>query len=161
MVSALVPYKRVDLAVRAYSQSGYPLKIVGVGGELPRLRSIAGPNVEFAEWQSDERILELYRTCRMLVFPGEEDFGLVPLEVQACGRPVCAYAVGGALETVKEGKTGVFFHEQTEGALLQAVEQCAAIAWNSSEIRAHAERFGIPQFIEGMDKSIQSCLDPA
>ena len=161
IVSALVPYKRVDLAVRAYSQSGYPLKIVGVGGELPRLRAMAGPNVTFAEWQSDACILEFYRRCRMLVFPGEEDFGLVPLEVQACGRPVCAYARGGTLETVIEGETGVFFQEQNESALLQAVEQCAAKTWDSAAIRTHAEKFGIARFIDGLNKSIANCLNPA
>jgi len=85
IVSALVPYKRVDLAVEAYSRRGWPLKIVGVGGSARALAAKAGPSVEFLGWRSDEEVLELYRRCRLLVFPGEEDFGIVPLEAQACG----------------------------------------------------------------------------
>ncbi len=161
VVSALVPYKRVDLAVQAYSQSGFPLKVVGVGGELERLRKQAAPNIEFLEWQADEKILELYRSCRMLVFPGEEDFGIVPLEAQSCGRPVCAYHRGGALETVKEGETGVFFSEQDESSLLDAVDRCAAVDWDSAKIRAHAENFGVQRFIDGLNRSIEACLNPA
>ena len=155
IVSALVPYKRIDLAVRAYTQAGHELKIVGVGGDLNALRKTAGSNIEFLEWQPDETVRELYRTCRMLVFPGEEDFGIVPLEAQACGRPVCAFAKGGALETVREGLSGVFFTEQSESALLEAVEQCAQTRWDATAIRAHAETFDIQRFIDGMQDSLQ------
>lgn len=155
IVSALVPYKRNDLAVRAYTQAGHSLKIVGVGGELDALRQVAGPNIEFLEWQADETILELYRTCRMLVFPGEEDFGIVPLEAQACGRPVCAFARGGALETVRDGVTGVFFAEQTVTSLLDAVERCAQTRWDPGAIRAQAETFDVQRFIDGMEDSLQ------
>jgi glycosyltransferase involved in cell wall biosynthesis len=160
VVSALVPYKRVDLAVRAYSRSGERLLVAGIGGEADRLRALAAPNVEFLGWQPDEKVLELYRNCRMLIFPGEEDFGLVPLEVQACGRPVVALARGGTLETVREGVSGVFFRDQTEEALLAAVRQCASTAWDSRTIRANAERFGVGAFVQGLAQSIAACRRP-
>jgi glycosyltransferase involved in cell wall biosynthesis len=158
IVTAMVPYKRVDLAVKAYTRSGRKLKIVGTGTESVRLRAMAGPNIEFLGWCPDEAIRELYRRCRLLVFPGEEDFGIVPLEVQACGRPVVAFGRGGVLETVVDGRTGVFFGEQTEGALLEAVARCEAIAWDSAAIRAHAEQFGVQSFIDGMARSIDRCM---
>jgi glycosyltransferase involved in cell wall biosynthesis len=161
IVSALVPYKRVDLAVRAYSQLGFPLKVIGVGGEMDRMKACAAPNVQFLGWQPDENILEHYRNCRMLVFPGEEDFGLVPLEAQACGRPVVAFARGGTLETVVDGTSGVFFPEQTEESLLGAVRACAAARWNAAAIRANAERFGARQFVDGLAASIARCMNKA
>lgn len=154
IVSALVPYKRVDLAVRAYTRAARRLKVVGVGTELGRLRVMAGPTVEFMEWQPDAVLLDLYRTCRMLVFPGEEDFGIVPLEVQACGRPVVAYARGGALETIVKDVSGVFFDEQSEDSLLSAVERCASTSWDAAAIRRHAERFDTVNFIQGLARSI-------
>lgn len=158
IISALVPYKKLDLAVAAYTRLGYPLKIVGVGTELNRLRAKAGPAVEFLGWQPDERILDLYRSCRMLVFPGEEDFGIVPLEAMACGRPVLAFARGGALETVKEGVTGLFFKEQTPEALLPAIAACAAHPWEPRAIRCHAESFGVDGFVSGLADSIRRTL---
>ena len=158
IVSALVPYKRLDLAVRAYNDLGYPLKIVGTGTEYAALKSAAGPNIEFLGWQSDEANRELYRRCRCLVFPGEEDFGIVPVEVQACGRPVVAYGRGGLLETVVENVSGVFFGEQTEEALLAAVETCAGRKWDSSAIRINAERFAPQVFIDGMNRAIEATL---
>jgi glycosyltransferase involved in cell wall biosynthesis len=158
-VSALVPYKRVDLAVRAYTRSGRPLKIIGAGTESDRLRAMAGPNIEFLGWQTDAQILKNYRQCRLLVFPGEEDFGIVPLEAQACGKPVVAYGRGGARETIVEKETGIFFHQQTEEALLAAIDQAAARAWDAQAIRRHAEKFGIDSFISGMEREIARCLD--
>jgi glycosyltransferase involved in cell wall biosynthesis len=159
MVSALVPYKRIDLAVTAYTRLGFPLKIVGTGSELQHLRPLAGRNVEFLGWRPDEDILPLYRNCRLLVFPGEEDFGIVPLEAQACGRPVVAYARGGAMETVAPGVSGVFFERQTADALLDAVRTCASRRWDSGAIRANAERFDTQSFINGLAASIDRCLD--
>ncbi|MBT3194666.1 MAG: glycosyltransferase [Verrucomicrobia bacterium] len=158
VVSAMVPYKRVDLAVAAYTKLGYPLKVVGVGSKLAELKASAGANVEFLEWQADDAVLELYRGCRQLVFPGEEDFGIVPLEAQACGRPVVAYGCGGALETVADGLSGIFFEEQTETCLIDAVERCAAEAWDPQRIREHAKRFGISNFVSGLADSMQRCL---
>lgn len=158
IVSALVPYKRVDLAVRAYTRLGFPLKIVGTGTEYAALQGIAGANVEFLGWRDDAQVRELYRQCRMLVFPGEEDFGLVPVEAQACGRPVVAFGRGGVLESVKEGVSGLFFSEQTESALLAAVEDAAARAWDPAAIRREAERFHPQAFIDGMDREIRRTL---
>ncbi|MCS6772436.1 MAG: glycosyltransferase [Kiritimatiellae bacterium] len=154
IVSALVPYKRIDLAVRAYTRSGFPLKVVGVGTESRRLRSMAGPRIQFLGWQSNETIRDLYRSCRLLVFPGEEDFGIVPLEAQACSAPVVAFARGGALESLVPGETAVFFDEQTEDALLAAVEAAAGRHWDAARIRRNAERFGPQAFIDGIARNI-------
>jgi glycosyltransferase involved in cell wall biosynthesis len=158
IVSAMVPYKRLDLAIAAYNRLGYPLKVVGVGGQSELLRKTAADNIEFLGWQTDDDILELYRSCRMLIFPGEEDFGIVPLEAQACGRPVVAYGCGGALETVADGVSGLFFAEQTPECLADAVERCAARKWDPAAIRANAEKFDTANFITGLAASMQKCL---
>lgn len=158
IVSALVPYKRLDLAVRAYTRSRRALKIVGTGTESDNLQRLAGPNIEFLGWRSDDDIRELYRRCRLLVFPGEEDFGLVPVEVQACGRPVVAFGCGGALETVIDGETGLFFRDKTEAALNAAVEDCASRRWDADRIRGQAERFGPQPFVDGLDRCIREIL---
>ena len=126
MVSAFAPYKRVDLAIAAFRKMGKKLLIAGGGEDDSRLRAMAGPDTEFLGPVSKERLRELYRQAEAFVFPGEEDFGITPLEAMACGTPVIAYGKGGALETVvplgDEGATGVFFGEQTEEALMGAVE---------------------------------------
>lgn len=158
IVSALVPYKRIDLAVDCHSRHGWPLKIVGVGGCARALAARAAPCVELLGWRSDEDVLALYRNCRLLLFPGEEDFGIVPLEAQACGRPVVAYGRGGALETVVPDVTGVFFPEQTEAALADAVGRAAARRWDSGAIRAHAETFAPRRFLEGLAGSLDRLL---
>lgn len=155
VVSALVPYKRIDLAVQTYTQSGYPLKVVGAGTEMAKLKSLAGPNVEFLGWAPNETIRDLYRACRLLVFPGEEDFGIVPVEVQACGRPVVALRRGGALETIAEGVSGVFFEEQTPESLQQAVDLAANILWDPAKIRKNAEFFSEQAFVDGMTRVIR------
>ncbi len=158
VASALVPYKRLDLAVKAYSRLHRPLKIVGIGSERANLERIAGPSIEFLGWQSDIQLLDLYRNCGCLVFPGEEDFGIVPLEAQACGRPVVAYARGGAMETVREDISGIFFTEQTVDRLVEAVKLCHSKTWDSHAIRLQAERFGVAQFISGIDACISKTL---
>lgn len=159
-VSALVPYKRLDLAVRTYAASGAPLKIAGAGTEYDTLRNLAGSsrNIEFLGRVSDADLRELYRGCRALIFPGEEDFGLVPVEAQACGRPVVAFGKGGAAETVQDGVTGVLFHEQTPAALQAAVDRCAGIQWDTSAICRHAGQFSEANFIAGMRREIQLAL---
>lgn len=159
VVSALVPYKRIDLAVRAYSRTGFPLKIAGVGTELAALKKIAAPNVEFLGRVPDEGVRELYRRCRFLAFPGEEDFGIVPLEAQACGKPVLAYGKGGLLETVADGRTGVFFGEQTADALIAAAARAESIAWDAAAIRAHAEQFGEERFLEGLRAEVARLME--
>jgi len=159
IVSALVPYKKIELAIRAYNRLGFPLKIVGAGTEHKRLRKMAGASIEFLGRLDDDRIRDLYRHCRLLVFPGEEDFGIVPVEAQACGRPVVAYGTGGVLETVVDGQTGIFFHTQTEAALLGAIEQAKAVRWAPATIRANAERFSESAFISGLSASIARCME--
>jgi len=158
IVSALVPYKRIDLAVRAYSRTGRRLVVVGIGTEREQLQKLAAPNIDLRGWLPDDDILVLYRACRMLIFPGEEDFGIVPLEAQACGRPVVAFARGGGLETVVDGVSGVFFQEQTEDALIDAVERCEARQWDTAAIRTHAKTFDTSNFVRGLAGSIDACL---
>jgi len=158
IVSALVPYKRIDLAIETYNRLQRPLKIVGVGGEFEPLRRIAGPSIDLLGWQPDEIILDLYRRCDALVFPGEEDFGIVPLEAQACGKPVIAFARGGALETIADGVSGIFFSEQSVASLMEAVKKCQTQSWDPVAIRQHAERFGRRAFLQGLAQSIRTCL---
>ncbi len=141
IVSALVPYKRVNLAVEVFNANGKKLVIAGTGPESGKLKLIAGSNITFLGWQSDEELAQLYEKCTALIFPGEEDFGIVPLEAQASGKPVVAFRKGGALETIIEGKTGIFFTEQTVESLHQAVERLSLIKFNSNNIRRHALRF--------------------
>jgi glycosyltransferase involved in cell wall biosynthesis len=116
-----VPYKRIDIAIEAFKRSGKRLVIIGTGDIEAGLKASAGPNIEFLGWLSDEEVASYYANCKALIFPGEEDFGIVPLEAQACGKPVIAYAKGGALETINE-PTGVFFYEQTADSLARAIE---------------------------------------
>lgn len=148
MVGQLVGYKRADLAVKAFSRLGRRLVVIGEGEEARTLRGLAGPNVEFLGWQPVDVVRDHYARCRALVFPGEEDFGLVPVEAMASGRPVIALGRGGALETVIDGRTGVFFSEQTEEALADAVHRFEAVehSFDPEEIRRHACRFGTERF---------------
>lgn len=153
VVSALVPYKRVDLAVAAATRLKRRLLVVGTGPEEGRLRAIAGSSVEFLGWRSDAEIAELYARCRAFLFPGEEDFGITPLEAMASGRPVVAFAKGGCLETVvgpddPSGRppTGIFFGEQTVEALSAALERLEGAGLSPAACRAQAERFDLPRF---------------
>lgn len=141
MVGRLVPYKRFDLAVMAFSAMGLPLKIVGDGPERGRLERQAGKNIEFLGLVSDCKMPDIYSRAQAVIFPQEEDFGIVPLEAMASGRPVVAYRGGGALETIVENETGVFFDEQTEIDLAQAVGRFRQIDWNPQKIREHALKF--------------------
>lgn len=148
IVSRLVPYKRVDLAIEAFNQLSKRLVIVGDGPEYKKLKSIAKSNIEFLGYQPDETIKELYQRCKALIFPGIEDFGIVPVEVQACGRPVIALKKGGAVETVEEGKTGVFFEKQDVESLKEAVFKFEKDIdkFNKDYIRSHAEKFSAERF---------------
>ena len=142
IVSRLIPYKRIDLAVDAFSRLGIRLKIVGSGGrDLPALRARAARNVEFIGRVSDAELKRLYAACRGLVFPGEEDFGIAPLEANASGRPVVAYAGGGALDTVIDGQTGILFEQQEVECLIGAVRRAEETVWDSDGLRAHARKF--------------------
>ena len=144
MVSALVPYKRVDLAVEAFNRLGDRLVIVGDGPESARLKKLASPNVELAGWLPDSSVRQLYAGCSAVIFPGEEDFGIVPVEAIACGKPVVAFARGGALETVLDApnfSTGVLFREQTVDALVDAVVSCRKRAFDPEALRRFALGF--------------------
>ncbi|MBN1478170.1 glycosyltransferase [Candidatus Sumerlaeota bacterium] len=146
--SALVPYKRIDLAVRAANLAGLRLRIAGEGPEWETIARLTGPTVEMLGRISDEQLREEYRRCRALIFPGEEDFGLVPLEAHACGRPVVALRRGGVTESVVEGQTGVFFEEQTPEALAEAIGRLTSQPWDPIACRARAEEFRLDRFVE-------------
>ena len=160
IVSALVPYKRVDMAVEAFNRLQLPLVIIGTGPERPKLERHASPVITFLGWQPDTVVRDYYRRCEALIFPGEEDFGIVPVEAQACGKPVIALGKGGALETVvplngrtldeaaNRSPTGVFFYEAAVEALCEAVLLCRrhVIAFDPEAIRQHALRFDRPEF---------------
>lgn len=146
IVSALVPYKRIDLAIEACEHLGRRLNIVGIGPDLKKLKSRESEHIRFLGWQSDADLARLYGSCRALLFPGVEDFGIVPLEAMACGKPVIAYAKGGALETVVDGVTGVLFREQTVEDVARAIVKCETTPFDSSIIRNHAVRFDRSMF---------------
>jgi glycosyltransferase involved in cell wall biosynthesis len=165
VVSALSPYKRIDLAVEAANRLGRRLLVVGTGPEEAGLRARAGRTVEFLGWRDDAEIADLYRRCRALLFPGLEDFGITPLEAMAAGRPVIAFAAGGALETVTpldgdEPPTGVFFTEQTVDALVGAIRRAEAAAgrFHPKTLRARAEQFDRPRFKERVAAYLGACL---
>jgi glycosyltransferase involved in cell wall biosynthesis len=147
VLSRLIPYKRIDLAIDACTRLGRPLKIAGSTGRAePSLRARAGPGVEFLGRVSEEERRRLMAGCRAFLFPGEEDFGITPVEANASGRPAIAYAAGGALDTVVDGETGVLFHDQGVEALAGAIERSERIAWDPAAIRAHAMQFDTSVF---------------
>ncbi|PYQ75919.1 MAG: hypothetical protein DMG04_05530 [Acidobacteria bacterium] len=155
VVSALVPYKRVDLALDACRIARVPLTIVGEGPERARLEASAGADVRFLGRRSNEEIRELYRAAAVTLLPGEEDFGIVPLEAQACGRPVVAVARGGALETVVPNTTGVLVDGATPEAFADAIDRAIAARFDRSVIRQHAERFSRKRFGDEMEALIR------
>jgi glycosyltransferase involved in cell wall biosynthesis len=146
VVSALVPYKRIDLAIEACALAGVPLTIVGDGPERGALERIASPTTRFLGRVPDATIRSLYRRAAVVVLPGEEDFGIVPLEAQACGRPVVALGRGGALETVKDGETGVLVDELSAAAFADAIAGAVDRRFDRTVIRAHAEQFSRVRF---------------
>jgi glycosyltransferase involved in cell wall biosynthesis len=150
MVSALVPYKRIELALAACARVGAQLRIVGDGPDRERLERHAGADVEFLGWLSDEAIRDEYRRACAVILPGEEDFGIVPVEAQACGRPVVALARGGALETVIDGETGVLFDEATVETLAAALDRAARTRFDAARLRRHAERYSRDLHLERM-----------
>ncbi|MDH5458743.1 MAG: glycosyltransferase [Nitrospinota bacterium] len=177
IVSALSPYKRVDLAVEAFNELGYPLRIIGAGPEMSYLRTIAASNIKFLGWITDEQVRSYYARCRALVFPGEEDFGIVPLEAQAMGCPVIALGKGGALETVipessswrpqtgipkekTQKPTGLFFYQGEKETLCQAIEGFidAETGFDAKEIRKHALQFNLNQFQYRISMFLQEYL---
>ncbi len=145
VISRLQPYKRIDLAVEACNRIGAPLKIAGVGPDISRLRGMAGPSVEFLGRVSDEERRDLMARCRAFIFPGEEDYGLTPLEAMASGRPVVAYRAGGALETVRDGVTGAFF-DRPDPESLAGTLRSLGDGFDPAAIRAHAREFDVSVF---------------
>jgi len=169
MVTAFAPYKRVDLAIQAANSLKRPLKIIGKGQEEKQLKRMAGPTVEFLGWKTDEGVRELYRKCRAVLFPGDEDFGIVPLEAMASGKPVIAFGKGGVLETVIplnpvnsiEGTpypTGVFFYEQTVNGLIEALQlfEKRRSEFQSEAIRAHVKAFDRECFKQSIKQVIMT-----
>ena len=155
IVSALVPFKRLDLAVAAFNQLRRPLVIVGGGPDLETLKKRAADNICFKGFVSDEELRELYRHCRSLIIPGREDFGIVSLEAQACGRPIVAYAAGGALESVSDGETGILFSNQTPESLIEAINRCERTSFDPAHLRANAERFSAARFRQAITETIE------
>lgn len=155
VVSRLMPYKRVDLAIEACERLGRPLKVVGTGPEMESLRKRAGKYTEFLGFVPDEDLPHLYQGARAFVFPQEEDFGIAPLEAAASGKATIAYAAGGARETIIDGKTGVFFEDQRVSSLMDAIERFEDLHFDPLAIRAHADRFSRERFLQEMDHFVQ------
>lgn len=158
VVSALVPYKRVDVAIEACRRVGVPLKIIGRGPERGRLERLAGSSAEFLGALPDEEVREWYRRAAAVLLPGEEDFGIVPVEAQACGRPVVALRKGGALETVIDGVTGVLVAEATPEAFAEGLHAVTRLDVDPLVIRANAERFARERFQEQMADLLMAAL---
>jgi glycosyltransferase involved in cell wall biosynthesis len=158
VLSRLIGYKRIDLAIEAFNQLGERLIIIGDGPDRSRLEALAGPSISFLGRISDNEINRYLERCRALIFPGLEDFGIAAVEAQACGRPVIAFAAGGALETVVPGETGCLFEEQTLDSLVDAVSQSKGVTWSTERIRANALNFSRNIFLEKMRAVIGSAF---
>ncbi|WP_224723760.1 glycosyltransferase [Paenibacillus vietnamensis] len=154
IVSRLVSYKRIDLAVEACTRLGRKLIVIGEGPDRKRLESLAGPSVSFLGRRSDEEVTAHMKRCKAFLFPGIEDFGITPLEANACGRPVIAYGEGGALDTVVPNVTGMFFLKQSPEALMQTIQSFEQRQWDSRLIRKHAESFREDVFVRQLRESI-------
>ena len=158
IVSALVPYKRIDLAIDACNRLGAELRIVGDGPDRARLQAQAGPHVTFLGRLGDEQVRDEYQQALAIVLPGEEDFGIVPVEAQACGRPVVALGRGGALETITDGENGVLFASADAGSLAAALERVAAMRFDSNAIARSAARFARDRHVEQIRGVIEDTI---
>lgn len=158
IVSRLVSYKRLDLAVRAFKELGLPLIIIGQGPQLGRLKRMAGPNIKFMGRQEERVVRDYLARCRALIFPGEEDFGIMPIEAMASGRPVIAYEAGGALETVSED-SGVFFSEPTPFSLIKAVKDFDKKKFSPERIKEGAARFDKKVFQKNFLKMVEDSYE--
>lgn len=161
IVARLVAYKRIDLAIRACNRLRRRLVIIGDGPDRGRLERLAGPTIEFRGRRPDAEVSDAIAACRALLFPGEEDFGIVPLEANASGRPVVAWKGGGALDTVKEGTTGVFFTQPTPEALGAAIEELETRDWDPATLRSHAAGFDVPVFVQRIRTFLQTVAPSA
>lgn len=160
VVCTLARYKRVDLAISLFNRLGRRLVIIGDGAERARLSSIAAPNVSFLGFRSDDEVADAMARCRAFLFLGEDDFGITPVEAMACGKPVIAYAAGGALETVVPGVTGEWFESQDESALERAMARflIREKSYDPKKIRQHAERFSTDRFQKRMHEVITQAM---
>lgn len=156
MVSRLVPYKKVDLAIRVFNLLKKPLVIVGTGSEERRLKKTANENIVFAGFVSEEKLAEYYHNCRALIFPQEEDFGIAAVEAQMAGKPVIAYKKGGAAETVVEGETGIFFDKQTPENLIEAINIFENRKFSAKDCWKNAQKFSERKFLRTFDTLISN-----
>ena len=156
VVSRLVPYKRVDLAIDACERIGRTLLVVGTGPEYELLKQRAGKNTVFLGFVDDQDLPELYGKAKALLFPQEEDFGITPLEAAAAGKPTIAYGAGGALETIEDGVTGMFFQEQTTEALCRAIQDYEQRSWDPLIIRRHAEKYRREHFLQAIRQKVHN-----
>ena len=158
IVSALVPYKRLELAIDAFNKRNEPLLIVGTGPQEAKLKARAGANIRFLGGLSQQELRPIYQRCQALLLPGVEDFGIVPVEAQACGRPVVAFAEGGALESVRDGETGVFFSESSPEALSDAIDRVSSLRFNRNAVRSWALGFSRQRFKDSVKTYIDEKL---
>lgn len=154
IVSRLVKYKKVDLAIKAFNKLGDPLIIVGTGRELGKLKRIANDNVKFVGKVTENKLRIYYKNARALIMPQKEDFGIVSIEAQGYGVPVIAFGVGGSVDTVLNGKTGILFNSQTEKGLMQAIEKFAKMRFNERILKNNARRFSKQQFKRRLQKAL-------
>jgi glycosyltransferase involved in cell wall biosynthesis len=160
VVSRLMAYKRIDLVVQAATWLGIGLDVVGVGPELERLRQMAGPSVTFHGRLPDAEVTELMETCSALCFPGREDFGITPVEAMAAGKPVVAFAAGGALETLEDGVTAAHFHEQSVAEVARAIRRVQTLGTSPERIAREAERFSTAAFQARMAAIVAGAAAP-
>ncbi|MBU0458278.1 glycosyltransferase [Patescibacteria group bacterium] len=158
IVSTLVPYKRIDIAIEAANKGNLKLKIVGDGPDKSRLEKLACPTVEFLGYNNHDEIKELYKNAHATIFPGDEDFGLVPIESMSQGTPVIAYKKGGALETVTEGVTGLFFKNPTADSLLAVAKKLESYNFDFNKLKSQAEKFSSERFEEEITKAVDELL---
>lgn len=157
-LSKFTQYKRIDLAVQACSQLGLPLVVVGEGSWKKELESMSGPSVRFVGSVDDKDLATYYRNCKALLFPAVEDFGLTVVEAQAFGKPVIAFRGGGALETIKEGKTGIFFDKQTKESFMEALRMFEKMTFDEHVCITHAQKFSTAQFKKKFLRLVQKVI---
>jgi glycosyltransferase involved in cell wall biosynthesis len=158
VVSRLVPHKRIDLVVETASAHNIPVKIIGTGRDLDRLRAMAGPTIEFLGFRPHAEVIDHYQRCRAFILPGVEDFGMTAVEAQASGRPVIALGRGGALETIQDGTTGILFDAQTPESLLAAMQRLDELAISGGACVCNARRFDESVFREGIQRAVERAL---
>lgn len=155
IVSRLEPYKKVALAVLAFNKLGKPLYVIGEGTELSDLKKKSAKNIKFLGWQKEESLYKYLRECKALIFPGEEDFGLTPVEAMAAGKPVIAFGKGGVVESVIDGKTGLFFNESSADSLIQAVNKFETLTFSAEACQKQARNFSKEIFVQKFKAEIE------